>query len=144
MNIVNAVDMDLGTRPPILQSISNGFKRPQQCNFCTMYEAQLPHVTANQCQNAVLMYHNVCSEQCQIESSWCRCIQPCSWDRTQTCACFRGQKANHSDYQMYADSKVKLFMLTAELQRRLHASGSSTDVFAVHPGELAYIFLPEA
>ena len=35
---------------------------------------------------------------------------------------------------MYAESKVKLFMLTAELQRRLRASGSSTDVFSVHPG----------
>ena len=35
---------------------------------------------------------------------------------------------------MYAESKVKLFMLTAELQRRLHATGSTTDVFSVHPG----------
>lgn len=35
---------------------------------------------------------------------------------------------------MYAESKVKLFMLTVELQRRLHASGSTTDVFSVHPG----------
>ena len=35
---------------------------------------------------------------------------------------------------MYAESKVKLFMLTAELQRRLRATGSSTDVFSVHPG----------
>lgn len=35
---------------------------------------------------------------------------------------------------MYAESKVKLFMLTAELQRRLHAAGSTTDVFSVHPG----------
>jgi len=37
---------------------------------------------------------------------------------------------------MYANSKVKLFMLTAELQRRLHAAGSTTDVFSVHPGEI--------
>ena len=35
---------------------------------------------------------------------------------------------------MYAESKVKLLMLTAELQRRLRASGSNTDVFSVHPG----------
>lgn len=35
---------------------------------------------------------------------------------------------------MYAESKVKLFMLTAELQRRLHQAGSTTDVFSVHPG----------
>ena len=36
---------------------------------------------------------------------------------------------------MYADSKIKLFMMTAELQRRLHAAGSTTDVFSVHPGQ---------
>lgn len=47
---------------------------------------------------------------------------------------FRGCNAGHSDYKMYAESKVKLFMLTAELQRRLHAAGSTTDVFPVHPG----------
>lgn len=35
---------------------------------------------------------------------------------------------------MYAESKVKLFMLTAELQRRLRATNSTTDVFSVHPG----------
>lgn len=40
-----------------------------------------------------------------------------------------------NDYRTYADSKVKLFMFTAELQRRLRAAGSSTDVFSVHPGE---------
>ncbi|KAL3146091.1 hypothetical protein ABBQ38_015440 [Trebouxia sp. C0009 RCD-2024] len=45
-----------------------------------------------------------------------------------------GHQAGGSDYKMYAESKVKLFMLTAELQRRLHASGSTTDVFSVHPG----------
>lgn len=45
-----------------------------------------------------------------------------------------GRQAHCSNYEMYANSKVKLFMLTAELQRRLHATGSATDVFSVHPG----------
>ncbi len=48
----------------------------------------------------------------------------------------RGRQAHCSDYEMYANSKVKLFMLTAELQRRLHATGSTTDVFFVHPGKI--------
>ena len=47
----------------------------------------------------------------------------------------RGRNMRHSDYRLYADSKLKLFMFTAELQRRLHAAGSSTDVFSVHPGQ---------
>ncbi len=51
----------------------------------------------------------------------------------------RGRQAHCSDYEMYANSKVKLFMLTAELQRRLHAAGSTTDVFSVHPGEITYL-----
>lgn len=51
-----------------------------------------------------------------------------------TSVCYRGRHAGRSDYEMYAESKVKLFMLTAELQRRLHATGSTTDVFSVHPG----------
>ncbi len=42
---------------------------------------------------------------------------------------------------MYANSKVKLIMLTAELQRRLHATGSTTDVFSVHPGDIAHLWL---
>jgi len=51
----------------------------------------------------------------------------------------RGRQAHCSNYEMYANSKVKLFMLTAELQRRLHATGSTTDVFSVHPGEITYL-----
>lgn len=47
---------------------------------------------------------------------------------------YRGCHTECSDYKMYAESKVKLFMLTAELQRRLHAAGSTIDVFSVHPG----------
>ena len=53
----------------------------------------------------------------------------------------RGRQAHCSDYEMYANSKVKLFMLTAELQRRLHAAGSTTDVFSVHPGEVTRLRL---
>lgn len=59
---------------------------------------------------------------------------------TTAVAC-RGRQALCSNYEMYADSKVKLFMLTAELQRRLHAAGSTTDIFSVHPGKIANLWL---
>ena len=48
--------------------------------------------------------------------------------------CCRGSRAARSDYLQYCNSKVFLLMFTAELQKRLHAAGSSIDVFAAHPG----------
>ena len=39
-----------------------------------------------------------------------------------------------SGYQMYSDSKLMLYMFGVELQKRLRASGSSTDIFSAHPG----------
>ena len=72
-------------------------------------------------------------------SLWRRCKHLQQRTSVNTCCpaalvCYRGCHTERSDYKMYAESKVKLFMLTAELQRRLHAAGSTTDVFSVHPG----------
>ncbi|KAL3150352.1 hypothetical protein ABBQ32_000194 [Trebouxia sp. C0010 RCD-2024] len=45
-----------------------------------------------------------------------------------------GTRVQRSGYQMYADSKLMLYMFGAELQKRLRSMGSSTDVFNAHPG----------
>jgi NAD(P)-dependent dehydrogenase (short-subunit alcohol dehydrogenase family) len=45
-----------------------------------------------------------------------------------------GSTAERSDYTQYCNSKLFVLMFTAELQRRLKASGSNIDVFAAHPG----------
>ncbi|DBB12987.1 hypothetical protein WJX82_010126 [Trebouxia sp. C0006] len=45
-----------------------------------------------------------------------------------------GKKVKRSGYQMYAASKLMLYMFGVELQRRLRSVGSSTDIFSAHPG----------
>lgn len=45
-----------------------------------------------------------------------------------------GRNVKRSGYQMYAASKLMLYMLGVELQKRLRSIGSSTDVFNAHPG----------
>ena len=46
----------------------------------------------------------------------------------------RGEKVKRSGYQMYAASKLMLYMFGVELQKRLRSVGSSTDIFSAHPG----------
>ncbi len=46
----------------------------------------------------------------------------------------RGKKVKRSGYQMYAASKLMLYMFGVELQKRLRSVGSSTDIFSAHPG----------
>ncbi|DBA78907.1 TPA: hypothetical protein ACH3X1_008789 [Trebouxia sp. C0004] len=45
-----------------------------------------------------------------------------------------GKKVKRSGYQMYAASKLMLYMFGVELQKRLRSVGSSTDIFSAHPG----------
>ena len=53
--------------------------------------------------------------------------------RNEHVAC-RGRHVKHSGYQMYADSKLMLYMFTVEMQKRFTAAGSSVETFAAHPG----------